>query len=593
MFLVDTLILVTGVLLLLGIASSKFSARIGVPVLVLFLAVGMLAGSEGIGGIEFENYQLAHGIGTLALAVILFDGGLRTPRESIRLAWKPSFVLATAGVLITAFATGAAAAWMLDLSLLEGLLLGSIVGSTDAAAVFATLRYGGVQLSKHLASTLEVESGANDPMAIFLTVGCIQVLSGEMEFGWGLLQLLVLQMSVGAIVGLTAGKAAVWLINRVNLDAAGLYPVLASACGLLAFGLAAAGGGSGFLAVYLAGIVMGNSRLVFQRGIFLFHDAAAWFGQIVMFIVLGLLSFPSRLLGVAGEGLLVAAVLIFVARPVTVAICLLPFRFSLRELTFISWVGLKGAVPITLATFPLMFQVAGANALFDIVFFVVVVSALVQGWSMPLVARWLGVDEPLAPTPPVTLEISSLRHVDGDIVDYTVVSESRAAGRLVRELALPEGVVIAMITRGQYIVPPHGKTRIEAGDHVIIVLRPETRPLVNNIFARGAIEREELPPELEFPLRANVTVGELEAFYGIHMEAPPRTTLSEFLRSRLEGEELKVGASVACGQIALSIRGMSESGVIDRVGMVILPPHETSADNEEQEAGERNSETQV
>jgi cell volume regulation protein A len=571
MFLVDTLILIAGVLLLLGIASSKFSARIGVPVLVLFLAVGMLAGSEGLGGIAFEDYRLAHAIGTISLALILFDGGLRTPLESIRSAWKPSLVLATVGVLITAFVTGAAAAWLLGLSLLEGLLLGSIVGSTDAAAVFATLRYGGVQLSKRLSATLEVESGANDPMAIFLTVGCIEVLSGQTEFGWGLLQLLLLQFAVGTIVGLAVGKLAVMLINRVNLDAAGLYPVLASACGLFAFGLAASAGGSGFLSVYLAGIVIGNNRIVFKRGIFLFHDAGAWFAQIVMFIVLGLLSFPSRLLGAAGEGLLVAAVLIFVARPIAIALTLLPFRFSLRELAFLSWVGLKGAVPITLATFPLLFEIPGADDLFDIVFFVVVVSALVQGWSMPLVARRLRVDQPLAQTPPVTLEISSLRHVDGDIVDYTVAPDSRAAGRLVRELALPEGVVIAMITRGQKIVPPHGKTLIEPGDHVIIVLRPETRPLVNNIFARGPGEREELPPEMEFPLRANVTVGELEAFYGIAMDAPPETTLNAFLRSRLEGDDLKLGASVRCGQISLSIRGMSESGNIDRVGMRILP----------------------
>jgi cell volume regulation protein A len=580
MFLVDTLILIASVLLLLGIASSKFSARIGVPVLVLFLAVGMLAGSEGIGGIDFEDYRLAHAIGTISLALILFDGGLQTRLDSIRLAWKPSLALATVGVLITAVATGAAAAWLLGLSLLEGLLLGSIIGSTDAAAVFATLRYGGVQLSKRLSATLEVESGANDPMAIFLTVGCIEVLSGQTEFGLGLLRLLLTQFAVGTVVGLAVGKLAVMLINRVNLDAAGLYPVLASACGLFAFGLAAAAGGSGFLAVYLAGIVLGNSRIVFQRGIFLFHDAGAWFAQIVMFIVLGLLSFPSRLLGAAGEGLLVAAVLIFVARPIAVALSLFLFRFSFRELVFLSWVGLKGAVPITLATFPLLFEIPGAGKLFDIVFFVVVVSALIQGWSMPVVARWLRVDLPLPPAPPVTLEISSLRHVDGDIVDYTVAPDSRAAGRLVRELALPEGVVIAMITRGQKIVPPHGKTLIEPGDHVIIVLRPETRPLVNNIFARGPGDREELPPEMEFPLRANVTVGELEAFYGISMDAPPDTTLHAYLRARLKGEDLKLGASVDCGQIALSIRGMSESGTIDRVGMRILPPEAAPVEEE-------------
>jgi cell volume regulation protein A len=331
MFLVDTLIFVTGLLLLIGIASSKFSARLGVPVLVLFLAVGMLAGSEGIGGIEFENYRLAHAIGTLSLALILFDGGLRTALNSIHAAWKPALALATFGVLITAAITGAAAAWMLNLSLLEGLLLGSIVGSTDAAAVFATLRYGGVQLPKRLSATLEVESGANDPMAIFMTVGCIQVLSGQTEFGLGLFQLLLTQFTVGTLVGLGIGKLAVWCVNRINLDATGMYPVLVSAFGLLAFGIAAWANGSGFLAVYLAGIVIGNSRLVFQRGIFLFHDAAAWFAQITMFIVLGLLSFPSRLFSVAGEGLLVAAALIFVARPVAVLLCLLPFRFSARR----------------------------------------------------------------------------------------------------------------------------------------------------------------------------------------------------------------------------------------------------------------------
>jgi len=574
MFLVDTLILLTGLLLLLGIASSKFSARLGVPVLVLFLAVGMLAGSEGIGGIDFEDYRLAHAIGTVSLALILFDGGLRTPLDSIRVAWKPSLVLATVGVLITAGITGAAAAWMLKLSLLEGLLLGSIVGSTDAAAVFATLRYGGGHLSKRLSATLEVESGANDPMAIFMTVGCIQVLTGQTEVGFGVVRLLVTQMVVGAIVGLGMGKLAVWLINRVNLDAAGLYPVLASAFGLLAFGVAAWGNGSGFLAVYLAGIVMGNSRLIFQRGIFVFHDAMAWFAQILMFIVLGLLSFPSRLINVTGEGLLVSAALILLARPAAVFLTMIPFRFSLRELAFLSWVGLKGAVPVTLATFPLLFHVQGAAELFDIVFFVVVISVLIQGWSMPLLARWLGVNQPLPPEAPVTLELSSLRHVNGDIVDYTIDSKSRAAGRLVRELALPEGVVIAMITRGEQIIPPHGNTQIDAGDHVIVVLRPETRPLLNNVFAHRGDELKSLPAELEFPLRANVTVGELEAFYGIAMSAPEETTLGHLLRERLPAKAIKVGASIRCGPIRLSVRGLDDVGAIERVGMLILRPND-------------------
>lgn len=570
MFLIDTIILVTGLMVLLGIASSKFSARLGVPVLVLFIALGMLAGSEGIGGIEFEDYELAHGIGTLALALILFDGGLSTPVASIRQAWKPSLLLATIGVVITALVTGLAASWILGISLLEGLLLGSIVGSTDAAAVFAILRSGGVHLPPRLGAILEIESGSNDPMAIFLTIGCIEVLSGRMPFGPGLLTLFGMQMALGTIVGIGVGFLATGVINRINMDAAGLYPGLATAFGLLAFGLAAALGGSGFLAVYLAGIVIGNSRIVFKRGILLFHDAGAWLGQIVMFVVLGLLVFPSQVLEVTGQGLLIAAVLIFVARPVATVLTLAGFRFHWRELLFLSWVGLKGAVPITLATFPLLFGLEGASLLFNVVFFVVLVSALIQGWSLPLMARSLGLEMPAEPAPPVTLELTSLRHVEGDIIDYLVSPESRAAGRLVRELALPEGVVIALIARGQQIIPPQGKTRIEAGDHVTVVQRPGTMRLVNKLFASAGTRSEELPASVEFPLRASITVGELEEFYGIQMQAPPGSTLDQALRERLGLEGTRPGDYVAFGPIALYVRGMSDEGTIEQVGMVIL-----------------------
>lgn len=577
MFLVDTLIFVAGVLLLLGIASSKFSARLGVPVLVLFLALGMLAGSEGIGRIAFENYPLAHGIGTLALAIILFDGGLRTPLDSVRAAWRPALLLATLGVLLTAMVTGWATSWILDIPLLEGMLLGSIVSSTDAAAVFAILRSGGVALPTRLAATLEMESGSNDPMAIFLTVGSIEVLSGRIAPGASLLALFVSQMLLGAVVGIGVGYAAVWVINRINLDAAGLYPVLVSAFALLAFGLAAWLGGSGYLSVYLAGIVIGNSRLVFQRGVFLFHDAAAWLSQIVMFVVLGLLSFPSRLLSVGPQALLIGAVLILLARPLAVVLTLLPFRFNLRELTFLSWVGLKGAVPITLATFPLMQGAPDATLLFDVVFFVVVVSALVQGWSLPAVARGLGLEIPAQPRPPVTLEISSLRHVEGDIVDYTVSEDSRAAGRLVKDLALPEGVVIALIARKQQIIPPQGYTRIEPGDHVVLVLRPGNRPLVNKVFARAEATHEELPPMFEFPLRATITVGELEDFYAIKMNAPAESTLDEAIRQRLSPAAPTKESVVRFGQIALHARRISPGGVIEQVGMVIVPEEDVPA----------------
>ena len=269
MFLIDSIILGTGILLLLGIASSKLSNRLGVPVLVLFLVLGMLAGSDGIGGIAFENYQLAHAIGSLALAMILFDGGLSTPMSAVRSVWKPAMLLATLGVLITSIVTGLAASWILNIPLLEGMLLGSIVGSTDAAAVFSVLRSGGVSLRERLKSTLEVESGANDPMAIFLTIGCIEILMGRLSIGPDLIWLFVKQMAV-VVAGVAVGYAAIRIVNAINLDAAGLYPVLVTAFGLLAFGLAVIFGGSGFLAIYLAGIMIGNGRLVFQRGILLF-----------------------------------------------------------------------------------------------------------------------------------------------------------------------------------------------------------------------------------------------------------------------------------------------------------------------------------
>jgi potassium/hydrogen antiporter len=571
MFLVDSLILATGVLLLLGIASSKFSARVGVPGLVLFLGLGMLAGSEGLGGIEFEDYALAHGVGTIALAVILFDGGLRTSWDSVKAVWKPSVVLATLGVLITAVVTGLAAMVILQISLLEGLLLGSIVGSTDAAAVFAVLRSGGVRLPERLAATLEVESASNDPMAIFLTISCLDLLLGHVTLGPGLLLRFALQMGVGTVVGLAMGVFAVRVVNQINLSAAGLYPVLATACGLLTFGLAAWLGGSGFLAIYVAGVVLGNSRIVFQRGIWLFHDAGAWLAQIVLFVILGLLSFPSRLIGVSLQGLALGAVLIFIARPLAVAISTIPFRFGWREVVFLSWVGLKGAVPITLATFPLMAGAGGAPLLFNVVFFVVVVSALLQGSSLPWVARRLGLQQPSLPEPPVTLEISSMRHVDGDIVDYSVSAGSRAAGRRVRELALPEGVVIAMIARHEQIIPPQGRTRIEVGDHVIIVLRPDTRPLVDQVFARDRTREHELPSMLEFPLRASITVAELEDFYGISMNASRQWTLDEAIRRRANNGTVDTTTIVRFGRIALHVRELTDAGGIEQVGMVILP----------------------
>lgn len=570
MFVIDQLIAITGVILILGIVSSKFSTRVGLPVLVLFVVLGMLGGSEGLGGLAFEDYGAAHAIGTIALALILFDGGLRTTTESIRMAWKPSLLLATIGVVVTSLVTGVAASHLLGIPLLEGMLLGSIIGSTDAAAVFAVLRSAGVKVRPRLAATLEIESASNDPMAIFLTVALLEILLGQIEPDLGVLTFFLVQMGVGAAIGLATGFLSVRMINRVNLEAAGLYPVLTLACGLLAFGITAALGGSGFLAIYLAGIVIGTQRTVFQRGTFLFHDGLAWIGQITMFVVLGLLSFPSRVWEVAWEGVLIALVLTFVARPIAVVPLLLPFRYSMREILLISWVGLKGAVPIVLATYPLLYGLPGGIVLFNIVFVVVLLSAVTQGWSLPVVARFLGLAEESVQEAPVTLEITSLRAVDADIVQYAVGDSSRAAGRKLSQLALPDGVVVAMIARGDSLIPPRGSTRMLEGDHVFVVLRPEARPLVDRVFGGGGDMLLDLPEMVEFPLAGRMTIEELWEFYGIRLGLEGTTTLSAAITGRL-GERPAIGDSFVIDGVVLRVREVNRTEVT-QVGLVIPGP---------------------
>jgi cell volume regulation protein A len=362
--------------------------------------------------------------------------------------------------------------------------------------------------------------------------------------------------------------------------------VLVSAFCLLAYGAAVEFGGSGFLAVYLAGVVIGNRQLMFRQGIRRFHDAAAWLAQIIMFVTLGLLCFPSRLWEVSGHALLICLVLMFVARPVAVVVSALPFRFNWRELSFMSWVGLKGAVPITLATFPLMFATdqssLQAPLVFDVVFFIVVVSAFIQGTSLTPAARWLGLDCPREPEPPVMLELSSFRHVDGKVVDYTIGKDSRAAGRLVKELALPGEVVIAMIVRGEKVIPPQGITRIHIGDHVILILRLGAETLVDQVFGRSPGERAAVPVDIEFPFRGSTTAGELEEFYSIHIDARPESTLDEIMRRELGPEQTEPNAVVEFSSLRFRVLRLSKEGKIEMVGMSVLPEPE-SADSSKTE----------
>ncbi len=556
MFSVDQIILLAAVLILFGIASSKLSARLGLPVLVLFLLVGMLAGEDGVGRVAFDNAQAAHALGTLALAVILFDGGLRTSLPAIQSVWKPAALLATAGVVITAAVIGLAAASVLNLSLLEGMLLGAIIGSTDAAAVFSLLRDAGVQIQHRLKSIVEIESASNDPMAIFLTIGLLEVLVNQEPLGPGLLQLFLLQMGLGALSGLVVGWLALRLINRIRLTASGLYPVLVAACGFLSFGIAANVGGSGFLAIFVSGVIIGNGRFVFQRGTLLFHDGLAWLSQIAMFVMLGLLVNPSELLDVWREGLIIALVLILLARPLAVFLLLAPMRFSAAEMTLVSWVGLRGSVPIILAIFPLVFGLPGAQLIFNVVFFVVLLSATIQGWLMPLIARRLKLTEAPAPRPAATLEITALNEVDAEIVEYTLGQQARAAGRRLAELALPDGVVVAMITRGNSILPPRGSTTMLAGDHLFVVMRPGTRALVDCALSNAAsIQREALPVDAKLRLKGATTVEALGRSYGIHLTADGGSTLDQLLRQVWQGQAGQ-GATIEHDGVTITIEEM-------------------------------------
>ncbi|CAM3738116.1 potassium/proton antiporter [Rheinheimera salexigens] len=569
MFVIDHIILLAAVLILLGIMSSKLSARLGLPVLVLFLLVGMLAGEDGPGGIVFDNAGAAHALGTLALAIILFDGGLQTPLRAIKKVWKPAATLATLGVLITAAVTGVAAAYILNIPLLQGMLLGAIVGSTDAAAVFALLRNAGINLNKKLKSILEIESASNDPMAIFLTIGLLEILMHDMKPGTGLLVMFVSQMGLGAVVGLAVGWLSVKMINKIQLVASGLYPVMVAAFGLLAFGIAANIGGSGFLAIFITGVVIGNSRFVFQRSTFLFHDGLAWLSQITMFVVLGLLINPSSLLDVWFEGLIIALVLTFIARPLAVIPFLALFGFNRREITLVSWVGLRGSVPIILAIFPLIFELPGAALIFNVVFFVVLISATVQGSTLPWVARKLKLTVPPPATPAATLEITALGKVDADIVEYTLGATSRAVGRRLSQMALPDTTVVAMITRNESVITPRGSTLLCAEDHLFIVLKPGTRSFVDCVFSATIDDDEsnELPAR-ELTIKGNTKVADLEHAYGIKLAADDDDSLEQVLKKALNSAP-EIDAVVEFGDIQLIVREMVGHRIIT-VGVVLV-----------------------
>jgi len=462
-------VLVASGLLLLGVIASRISSRLGVPAVLVFLALGMLAGSDGPGGIDFDNAELSQTLGVVALALILFSGGISTSWVEVRPVLGQGVALATIGVLITAVTVGLTAMWVFDLPWESGMMLGAIVSSTDAAAVFSVLRSRNVSLQGRLRPLLELESGSNDPMAAFLTIGFLELVTTPSTGLVDLVPLFVAQMAIGAVVGLGGGRLAVWGLNRIRLEHDGLYPVMALALAASIFAGTTALNGSGFLAVYVAGIVMGQRRFIHKNSITRFHDGIAWLSQIGMFVVLGLLVFPSELPAVALRALIITAVLIFVARPIAVFLTLAPFRTPWRESALVSWVGLRGAAPIILATFPLMESAPNADLIFDTVFFTVLTSVLIQGTTIPMAAKWLGVSAPMQSRAEWPLRPRSIQPPDAAIEEIIVPEGSPITGRPLVELGLPAGTMIVLIEHDNEFTVPTGVTELRDDDRLLIL----------------------------------------------------------------------------------------------------------------------------
>ena len=468
---------------MMAILAGKASGRIGLPSLALFLLIGMLAGSEGIGGIAFDDAPVAQFVGIAALALILFSGGLDTRWSSVRPVLWQGLALSTLAVLVTAGVVGVVATFLLGLPLLKGLLLGAIVSSTDAAAVFSVMRSRGLGLPKRLRRILELESGSNDPMAVFLTVGLLTLIQNPGTSVLELIPMFVLQMAVGAVCGLVLGHVAGRLINRINLAYDGLYPVFTLAVALFVYGVTDVLGGNGFLAVYVAGISMAAHDFIHKRSILHFQDGVGWLMQITMFVVLGLLVFPSQLVGVALPALVLALVLVFVARPIGVFATLRFSSLTTREIAMISWVGLRGAVPIVLATYPLVFGLDDANLIFNVVFFAVGVSVVLQSPLIPFVAKWLGVDEAVESVTRYPLELEQTSTLDSDLVEVKVPIGSGVVGRQILELGLPEQALVVLIGRDRRFIVPRGATTVEEGDTLLVLSDQDGLDAVRTIVA--------------------------------------------------------------------------------------------------------------
>lgn len=569
---INTLILLAAKLLFTSVVSSRLSTQLGVPLLLLFLVVGMLAGEEGPGGVVFDDFGTAALVGQLALAVILLDGGLRTRISTFRVAFKPAAVLATWGVVATVLTLGLFAWWLFDVDWRLALLMAAIVGSTDAAAVFSLLRNSGVRLNDRVKATLEIESGANDPMAILLVTVLVTTITSPVSMdGWDVALIFIQQFAVGLIMGCVCGWLLMRLLLRLYL-AEGLYALLILSGGLMIFGWTNALGGSGFLAIYIAGLIVGNNRCHATEHVLRVMDGLAWLAQAGMFLTLGLLVTPSHLIEYAPLALAVAAFLTFVARPLAVWSCLLPFKFAPREVTYISWVGLRGAVPIVLAIYPLIMGVPESLLLFDVAFAVVLVSLLVQGATVPFAARRLGIVVPPRDEPSDRLEVWVGERASLEMMEYRVGRKSRAEGLhpddLVAAEAGPDVRCAAVLRKGQ-VLPINRTTRLHEGDMVWLIAPDRMAEPLAAAFAEGR-ENELIANAAffgEFSVAADVPAGDLALAYGLQLEEgegalPLRALIVRRLgRHAVEGDRVKIGA------FELTVRHTDDKGVIDQVGL--------------------------
>jgi cell volume regulation protein A len=569
---VSIAIFLGAVLVMAGILSSLLALRFGAPLLLVFLLIGMLAGDAGPGQLSFNDVRTTYLVGSVALALILFDGGLRTRFQSIRTVLAPSMVLATIGVLLTAVVTAPAAKYALDLNWTEALLVGAVVASTDAAAVFLLVHTQGLRLRPRVGATLEAESGTNDPFAIFLTLMLVEFISlGESSPGHVVRELLQ-EGLLGALVGVIGGHLVVVALNRMALPQ-GLHAPFVTTAALVIFGVAQISHASGFLAVYLAGIVVGNRPTRAHNSVVTFLDAATWLAQIVMFVLLGLLASPQRLLDSAGASVIVALVLMLVARPLAVLLCLIPFRFNWREKVFIAWTGLRGAVAIFLASIPMLVGLSKAYLYFDVALVVVVISLLLQGWTLGPAARWLHVALPRADRGPRRVELDLPGQLEQQLVGYPV----RAKSLYFRRGLLPSWSKPTLVIRDERILSPVEAEPVEPGDYVYLLAPPEKAEALDRFFVDMAPSSAPDPHLLgDFTVSGEHTLGELAEIYGVSAgDEQTKLTLADYFDIHLDHAP-KEGAELVLDPIVLVARNIS-GGRVSVVGLRLPEEEEVIA----------------